>query len=508
MQEELPNNSLLEPLLDIWRRRRWILIATFISVFTVAAGLILALPALYQSSATILAGQEDVSQSYIKSSVTGSIEQRLQIIREAVMSRSQLNQLIQKYNLYPDLRREAPPETVLDRMRHDIQIKEDKSSQQWGQESSVAVTISYQGWDPQLVAKITNRLTELYKQKNGQIRHEQASATAKFLKQQLSQAKQRLVDQEDRINKYKNSHLGELPEQEGLNMETLKRLNSELSLNGEKQIRLMKRRDDILASVKDGDATNGTTAAGASRLDSLKKQLADLKMQYTDKYPEVIRLKHEIQEVENQPRGGGGDAQAGDDTVQGISKQLALLQGREHELRTRIDKLQHRVEYAPKIEQGLKRLTRDYNSMQEEYASLQKRYQNSKVSESLENSDSGGFRILESAVPARLPVAPRRLRLLVMALVMAAGVAAGVVFLLEQFDDTFHSLKALRDYTRLPVLGIVPKIRTAGDRWRLFLKSGFAMILLLAGLMILTRYSYLFGQHAEQLVWMMAGRGA
>ena len=109
-------------------------------------------------------------------------------------------------------------------------------------QATVAFTISFSGSDPQNVALVTNTLASFYIEENSKARERQAVGTAQFLRVQLEEMKKKLDEQERQVSEFKERYIGELPQQQEANLATLERLNMQLRLNGDNQIRTSERR--------------------------------------------------------------------------------------------------------------------------------------------------------------------------------------------------------------------------------------------------------------------------
>ncbi|TLY15105.1 MAG: hypothetical protein E6K69_06775, partial [Nitrospirae bacterium] len=128
--EDVQRRSVWEVLTEVWNRRRWLAILLFAGPFVATVSLALALPDLYRSTATVLVEHEQVPEAFVKASVTGEAELRLQTISQEILSRSRILELITQFNLYPDLRVRVPLEMVAERMRRDIQLELKEMHQQ------------------------------------------------------------------------------------------------------------------------------------------------------------------------------------------------------------------------------------------------------------------------------------------------------------------------------------------------------------------------------------------
>ena len=227
---------------EIWKRRKWLAILVFLAVFTAVASVTMFLPAIYQSTTTILVERQQVPETFVQSTITSGIDFRLQTITQQVLSRSRLENLIDRFSLYQDLRQRVPLEQVIERMRQDILLDQTGLQKEGKGETTVAFAISYKGRNPQQVAQVANTLASFYIDENLKIRERQAAGTADFLRGQLDEMKQRLEEQEQRLRQFKERYMGELPEQLHANIAVLENLNIQLRLNGEKRARASEQR--------------------------------------------------------------------------------------------------------------------------------------------------------------------------------------------------------------------------------------------------------------------------
>lgn len=513
MAEDGNGKTIIEIAAEIWRRRKWLIMICFLSVFGLVAGLVKALPDLYRSSTTLIVGQDGVTESLVENNVSTQLELRLGIIRQALMSRGQLQEVIEQFNLYEEMRATAPPASVIERLRQDINIEQEAYAQpQWGQSATFAVTISYQAWDPDLAARVANDLARRFQAEDARSRSSETTRAKDIIREQLDGAREELLLQEQRLTAFRNEHMGNLPEQEDVNLATLARLNAELRLNGERQMQLAERRQALLAApVAGAPIVPGAVVTDSLRLERLRQELEQLRGQYTDNHPEIIRLEREVQalslELASRPAGAdvSDDELFAEENPAAMDRDMARLRAEERRLQAGIDSLTRRIEGIPRIEQQLKRLTDDYELAREEYVALQKRYQDAVLAQSLETEQNQEVRVVEVAIPPDYPAAPNRLRLLFVGLMLAGGFAAAVLLLAEQLNKTFHSTRDLRKFTRIPILASVGNIQTRRDRWVGWMRFGLNGVLVAVGLILLTVASYRIGLGGEQLVLAISG---
>ena len=284
--------------------------------------------------------------------------------------------------------------------------------------------------------------------------------------------------------------------------------------------RLTRRLAESRASATDGDAPlpGGDAEALTARLSRLYQELTELRSRFSEKYPDVIRVKTEIAALEGQLAETKIDGRAPTNTASSANPsplrlrkvrseaedELNALKEEEKTLRQSVAKYQRRVDLAPHREQEYQELSRDYKTMKELYNALLQRYQEAQVAESMEHGQKGDqFRLLDQAIPSTRPAAPSRLRLIFIGLILSIGLAGGAVKLIEHRDTSFHMLKELQAFTKVPVLARIPCIVTKADTSQRHRRVWLGTAAALVGLAILVGTTYYIAQGNEQLVWML-----
>jgi polysaccharide chain length determinant protein (PEP-CTERM system associated) len=529
-----PSNdeSLAIRVLDIIRRRRIIAVFAFSTVLASALAFAHYLPDLFQSNAVVLV-ERQVSESFVRPTVTGELDSRLHVIKQEILSRVRLTELIDRFNLYPELRQQQGMEAVIDQMRKDIQVELTGPEQVSSRTKTVAFQLTYTGRDRERVADVTNAMAAFYVAQNERMRSQEATQTTLFLKAQLDESKRALDKEEATMRVYTTTHIGELPQQVSVNLATLERLNTQLRLNGEQQLRILEQREKLLEEMPSTQALAGGTESDKPvgwiermrRIETMKQELESLETRVTDKHPDVLRLKDQIATLEKEsadeaarppePKPAAEKAaealratttQARRRTIAGLDLELEKYKKEEADIRQSITAFEKRVETAPERQQEYTLITRDYQAAKENYDSLLRKYEEAQLSESLEMDRQGErFRILEAAIPPEGPAAPNRLRLIIMGFLLAAAAAAAAVLGAEQLDMSFHSVDEVREFTQVPVLVSIPRI--PASRTRRVFRTAVATVGVLAAIGLAAAASAHFATGNEQLVRLLVRTG-
>ncbi len=311
------------------RRRSLIFVLSAIPVFIGAVVIAFVLPPIYVAKSTILIESQQIPEEYVKSTVTGYIEERLQTITQRILSRSNLLNIINQFDLYPELRKKYATEIVIDKMRKDINL-ETIQAQEGRQSSTIAFTLSYEGERPPVVQRVANVLASLYLEENLKKRENQATRTTEFLQQELNDLREQIGGYANQLSEFKKIHMGELPEHSAVNMQAIEQLNrdfDQLSL----QISMLQERkvylEGQLASLESGASGGGKgefTASPNDRIESLQLALINLKSSLSEKHPDVIKLQKEIKELEAHARGETGAGEK-EKRLTGLQEQLATM---------------------------------------------------------------------------------------------------------------------------------------------------------------------------------------
>jgi succinoglycan biosynthesis transport protein ExoP len=516
MPSSAQKTSGLDVALAMWRRRKLLAILVFAGTLAGALTITASLPSVYRSAATVLVERQQVAETFVRSSVTGELDTRLETISQEVLSRPRLQALIERFDLYPKLRRRVSLEAAIEQARHDIKVELRGVEPMGGRGTTVAFAVSFRGQDPETPAQVANALASFYVDENLKLRGRQASDTAQFLKVQLDETRQRLDAEEQRIGDFKRRHAGELPEQVAVNTATLERLDAQLALNANSQMRALEQRGALTRLLSEGGPGGVADSLDpAARLDRLRLELAKMRRLYSDKYPDVIRLKAEIAATEQQlaeapraaaaePAGVRAQSSLGD-----LDAEIRGLKSEEQQLRRAIAEYQRRIEAAPARDHEFQEMSRDYRTTKELYDSMLKRYEDAQVAQDMERNRGGEeFRVLDPAVPARMPSAPNRARLGLLGALFSVGMAAAAVMLAEHFDTSFHTVDDLHAFTRVPVLARIPRLVSTADAVERGRRLRLAAVSIPLGLALIVLASYHVAHGNEQLVRLLSPGGS
>ncbi|HAJ71280.1 MAG TPA: lipopolysaccharide biosynthesis protein, partial [Methylophilaceae bacterium] len=177
----------LNDYLSIFKRRIWqiIIIASIVLIASILLAILL--PPIYQSTGTILVESQQIPKDVIQSSITTFADERIDIIKQRVMTRENLYRIMQKYGLYKDRIGKDSIATLVADMRNNItvEILNTNQANAWEKKADISFTVSFSSRDPDITHKVANELVTLFLDENVKSRTEKATETTEFLSQEV-----------------------------------------------------------------------------------------------------------------------------------------------------------------------------------------------------------------------------------------------------------------------------------------------------------------------------------
>jgi polysaccharide chain length determinant protein (PEP-CTERM system associated) len=508
-------------------RRRWFLILPFCVSMAVGIYMAMTLPRIYTASNLILVEPNRVPAQFVPSLQTVDIKERINTIRDQILSRTNLEKIINDYGLFPDA---LFMEDKVARFKRNVKV--DVRSSGRGVDS---FRIFFEGDNPRVVSEVANALADRFIAESLVVPLEEALATDRFLEVQLSDLRQRVEETEQEIQRYRRAHMGELPEELTSNLRILDRL--QLQLN-EKQLALRDARNRMSqidsrieiarAASREMLAARGLATAPVAepeidpssplaRLEAARNSLRELQSRYTAMHPDVRRLAAAIEKIEAEVFGsdvspvasrteeGGrieeadliaaeetavadipGDSEMSESSVPAqaqvaapsemenelafqrreISDEIQQIIADIAEIERRIVQYQTRVENTPKREMELIGLQRNYNNLLDTYKKWLVRKLESDIAVNMERKQQGQqFRVIDRASIPQRPISPDVQTILLICVGAALAVGGGLIFLLDLLDRSVKIPEGVEKELGVPILATVPKFPDSRDRF-------------------------------------------
>jgi polysaccharide chain length determinant protein (PEP-CTERM system associated) len=517
--------------LDVARRRHLPFLISLLLGWLLVWGASWILPASYKSGTLILVEQPTMPKDYVVPNVNDNLQDRLQSITQQILSRTRLLHIIDQLNLYGGSHSQTTPDEKVESMRKDIEIELVRDTHN---NQITAFNVYYSARDPHIAQQGTSELTNLFINESLEVRQQQSEDTTKFLESQLENARKSLADQEAKIQEFKGQHVSELPSQQASNLQILSGLQSQLqneqdALNTAKQQRvylqtLIDQYRTIQGTPRTDDGTPTGLPAIDHELDRLKSQLADLSSRYTDRHPDLRKLRNQIAETEktrdqlladlknqnngSQPDGGTVARDVANPSQNSAMVQLqGQLQANQSEitnreqaiagLKARINDYQVRLNQEPVREQQLADLSRGYDQSKANYDELLKKENGSEMATSMERLQQGErFRILDPPSLPLKPDFPNRVKFCGVGLGVGLMLGFVVAAAFEIMDDRLYSEKEIKDLIPVAIISEIPEIANLSDQQANKRKMwlGWAMAaLVFAAIVAGSTFTYLHG---------------
>jgi protein tyrosine kinase modulator len=478
---KITNDLLLAKLLDVFYLRKGLMTAVFVVVCSLTFYLSTILPSVYQSSTLVMVTPQKLPANYVQPSVTTSVDDRIRTITEQILSRTSLERIIKELNLYAAPRGGiSMMEDRVEKLRKSINVTAGPANARARRPSDADIfRLSFESNNPDTAMKVASRLASLLIEENLRSREQVAMGTTSFIDAETQRLKKELDDQEELVNKYKSDHRFELPEQLTANLTTLEHIRVELQNNMLRLTSLKERKETLEKNLAEGDTTlvevTGVQGAGILQNRSRSEQLAILLSQYSEKHPDVVRLKQEIEAVEGTEKNSTDETAS--PTVPGANRlrqtlqkqindltvEINSLQAKNDLLRNQIAMQQARVDNTPIRAIELAKVSRSHDITLKKYQDLLGKGLESQLSENMEKKQKGEqIQIVDPANYPQRPVRPNR------PFVMLIGALGGLVgafalaFGLENLQLSFKRPDELQGYIDIPVLAAVPAIATRG----------------------------------------------
>lgn len=314
MQEQFDDvgQKSLRDYIDVLRRRRAAIFLTIFGLILVSTLIAFLLPPAYRSTATILIEEQEIPPDLVRSTITTYAWQRIQTISQRVMTRNNLLDIVNKYDLYPDKRRSETSEETFERIQQAIKLEpisaeviDPRSGRPM--QAMIAFRLSYDGENPGVTQKVTNELTTLYLNENLRSRDEKTTETYGFLTDEATKLSEHIAALETKLAEFKEKNVNTLPDLAPLNYQLMDRTEIELR-DTKNQLRSLDERkfylEGQLAQMNPNSpmfSTSGDRILDPiSRLKVLKTELAAATAQYSPDHPDVLRLRREIGGLERQ----------------------------------------------------------------------------------------------------------------------------------------------------------------------------------------------------------------
>ena len=445
---------LLDPLGLLRRRWIWMALGLLLALGATVATYVMTTP-IYEARSTVLVSSQQISEEFVRSTVTGldSLANINALVAE-VISQHKLAALIEKYDLYRDLRKELDLAGVIALMRSKIAIEAQRSVEERRRRAETAsvFVIRYESESPSAAASVANDLANGFINASMEKRSVQARATTEFLRRELQRAELELRKVSAEITDFQQAHRGEMPGDQETLLRKLERLEA--------------RRQSLITQVSDEEERLTQLRNREGVESNLEEVLTELKMQlamelgvHTEKHPNVIGLRRRIEQLENELSAVnellGQSTESATDRIAAAQRSLQHLRDGLTATNKEIRELDARTARIPNNAENLQALSERASVLRENYLEFLRKVQDAKLAETLESTEQGPrISLLDRAQPPSEPIKSRMI-ILIAGVAASLALAVGIGVGLELIDPVVLSPSHLEQVGTPPLLGSV-----------------------------------------------------
>lgn len=514
------------------RKRKTAIFLIFLLILIPTILISVLLPPTYMSSSTILIEQQEIPQELVMSTVTSYAAERIQTIQARVMTRTNLMKIIEKFDLYVDERKLETTEEIVAKMREAVSldiISANVVDPRTGRPSAAAIafSLSYKGKSPGQVQRVANELTTLYLNENLTSRSQKATETSVFFKDEADRLAGQISDLEEKLADFKQKNADALPELKQINLNILQRNENSLYTLEATLRSLDEKKFYLNGQLAQLDPGNPAVPGSTERLKVLKAEYASAKSKYSDEHPDIIRLKSEIESLENEV-GSTGSLDAITEQLKFMNGELSQkkkiytsdhpdivsLQNKINSLNAELDrkkampleekpelqpdnplyitietqlasvnseiksikqqrdnllqeisKLEESLYKAPQVEREYLNLKRDYDNAVAQYRNTKAKQMQADVAKQLEAESKGEkFTLIEPAALPEKPISPNRSAILFLGFVLALGSGFGYAIVLDAISGTVRGSRSVQRTVGVLPLSVIPYELNLEDR--------------------------------------------
>jgi polysaccharide chain length determinant protein (PEP-CTERM system associated) len=483
---------------DIVRKRKWLILLPMIAVGLAISYVVFRLPDIYESTTLIVVKPSTLPNSVVPTIEEETLTRELTSISQVVTSRSSLQPLMEKYDLYKEERRRGEPmELLIDAMRKQIKVEVNTSNH----EITNGFNITYRGRDPKTTQAVAAELASKYIDEQTKSTINGGTSAKQFIEEQVRQAKDELDQIDGQRLKYLQENMNNLPSQSQALVGRLtalhegqKALIAEQGRSRDLAAAYRSQLADITKSYQEEMALSAenttdpkTTVAWANlvaKKSELENELQSLLSQYKEKHPDVLAKKQQLDAVKRDQDQMIADwkdrieerkqklQQLSDPRILSLKTQIAIMDGDTdrqqkllNETNQQIAELDSRINAIPNAEVGIEAIDREYQTKKANYDSLLAQQQKVVIgADAAKDQQSSGIQLVDPANLPEQPVAPKRFVLTVagFGIGLAIGFLLAIAFELRRLF-TIQTTEDAKHYTGLPVLASIPELLTDAE---------------------------------------------
>ncbi len=445
-----------------------LLVMTIVTVYTFT------LPKIYKADTTVFIERSVIDRLVKGIAVTPNINERIRVLKYALVSRDIIYKTLEDIDSDVFTKSKAEQQLYIAGLQNKIRIRVR------GQDLFI---VSLEGNDPGFIQNFVNTLINKYIEENIASKRDEAYGANRFLEEQISSFKAKLEEADDKIIAFRRDQgIYFTVDEQGIldeikaKMLAIEEYASQIESLRAKESQLKQQLSGLEPTVN-SYISDQLQTGNSNRLSLMEKRLNDLRLRYTENYPEIVRLKYEIASLRNQsiqfekngdldsPTDGSSRMTSVNPVYVKVQQDLLTVQGDLSELIAKRKNMEKQVKAKeielkeiPEAKKQLNVLIQERNSYKKLYQDLLGRMSKSEVSKQMEiGNKTATFRIVDPAVFPERPISPNLVKMLLLAIAAGLGFACAVIFIFENLDTRLRRPDYIEDLG-FDVLAVVPNI--------------------------------------------------
>lgn len=461
-------------------RYKYLFIAVSLVVMTGIGVYSVTLPKIYRADTTVFIESNVIDELVRGIAITPRMEDRISVLQAAILSRDMIMKTLEEINSDVLTRSESAQQEYVARLQQRTRINITRQMDRF--------TVSIEDPDPYFAQRFINTLVSLYVEESLSSTREETYGANRFLQEQLDSFKVKLEAAEDRIIDFRRRQGVFFSVDESATLAQIRDMMNQVEEIELTEDTLRARQAQLNEQLSSTSETVDmvSEASANNRLMEMENRLSNLLLRYTENYPEVIRLKFEIESLKQrledpqtaqQERGGTRMTTTNPlhQQLQGqlyeVESELSSLAARKRNLQQNIAAREQQLKVVPEAQKELAILVQERDSYRSTYNDLLARMGQSEVSTQMEVANKAAtFRVVDPAVLPQMPISPNMLRMLLLAVAGGFGCGLGLVFLLENMDSRIRDT-AILDELGVEILAVVPNITDPAAQKRRYVKD-------------------------------------
>ncbi len=520
--------------IGILRRRFLPFLLVTLLVGALATVIVVLLPPMYRSEATILVEAQQIPEDLVRSTVTSLADERIQVTRQRITAREELLTIADKYSLFPTQRKDMSTTALVTLLREriiiqpfDLKLKTARSQAAL----TIAFTVGFDYERADTAAKVANELVTLILDADIRNRINKASETTQFLSRESTRLSTELTKVDQQLTKFKLENREGLPERVAFQMQALERAESNRKEiereigNLQESKRLVELELAVRATSNSGADGGASPNVLQQQLDVLKAELAGKSVIYAPTHPEIKQLRSQVRIFEEQLAAAGAaivdskeltelekqkldmNTRIATEKKDAIERQIKLYTSQKASVENSIREITRILSNSPEVQNRLGLLERQRAGLQKTMDDVAEKLSAAKLGEQLEKDQQAErFEVIEQPIVPQEPIWPKIPRLLAIGYGVAAMSGAAVVGLLELLNRSVRSsADIVKAINRHPIV-VIPYIVTKEEGRRRLRKLLLIVASVAAAALFVTLAMNFFYMPLDELYYKVLDR--